>query len=62
MAKILNVSAVKSEVAVRQEPKSRDFVKWGEGFFAYLENEKSGTNAGLLELIYYLGDDGQWQG
>jgi hypothetical protein len=59
MAKPRDVSAVKSGVAVWQEPKSSDFVKWGKDFFAYLVTEKSGTNAGLLELIYHLGDDGR---
>jgi hypothetical protein len=59
MANIHNISAAKIEVAVRQEPKGRDFVKWGERFFAYLVREKSGTNADLMELIYWLGDAGR---
>jgi hypothetical protein len=59
MAPIRNVSVVGIEVAVLQEPEGRDFVKWGGRFFAYLVSDKNDTNAGLLELIYCLGDDGR---
>jgi hypothetical protein len=59
MPNIRNSSTARIEVAVRREPKGRDFVKWGELFFAYLVREKSGTNADLMELIYCFGDDGR---
>jgi hypothetical protein len=59
MANIRNISAATIQVGVRQEPKGRDFVKWRQRFFAYFESEKSGTNADLMELIYWLGDDGR---
>jgi len=35
------------------------FVDWGVRFFAYLEQETTGTNRPLLELIYWLGNDGR---
>lgn len=47
------------DVPVLEKPKEPGFVEWGERFFAYLVKEKSGTNPGLLELIYWLGDDGR---
>jgi hypothetical protein len=59
MAPIRTVSVVRIEVARLQEAKGRDFVKWGERFFAHFESEKGGTNADLMELIYWLGDDGR---
>jgi hypothetical protein len=59
MAKILNVSAVKGEVVVWQEPKSSDFVKWERISLPTLRTKKNDTNASLLELIYHLGDDGR---
>jgi hypothetical protein len=43
MAKPPNVSAAKSEGAVRRDSKSADFVKWGKDFFAYLQGEKGDT-------------------
>jgi len=54
-----NVPEARIEVGALQEPKGSDFPKWGERFFAYLVREKSGTNAGLVELIYWLGEDGR---
>jgi hypothetical protein len=50
MTKIRNVSAVKSEVAVLQEPKGLDFVKWGEGFFAYIEERKKRHERGFAGI------------
>jgi hypothetical protein len=44
---------------VSKRAKELGFVEWGEGFFAYLEREKSETNPALLELVYCLGDEGR---
>jgi hypothetical protein len=59
MAPVRNVSVVRIKAPVLQEPKGRDFFKWGERFFAYSEREISSTNADLMELIYWLGSDGR---
>jgi hypothetical protein len=47
------------EAQMPRKAKQFGFVAWGVRFFAYLVKEKNGTNPALLELIYWLGDDGR---
>jgi hypothetical protein len=59
MVKTRRNPKVKVVAPVLQLPKQPGFIEFGVRFFAYLVKEKNELNPGLIELIYYLGDDGR---